>query len=232
MTAPSRMSMLERVAVTAVTGVGIAAATTSFHALTGLHAAAGAPPWLAPMLPIAFDGMIAAASLAVVAARRAARPAGYSWFLVGLYTSLSVAGNALHAAVPDLGPGGPLAAGIAAVFPLTLFLSFEQLLRITALARHQSPPHTAQDGSTETEAETGESPLAARTGREAVAALLDRHQAAGRDPWTLTGPAVAAATGLSVRRAQELLAQLRGYPAPADQDRNTGPGKEPRDDRA
>jgi hypothetical protein len=215
MITPARMSMLERVAVTAVTGVGIATATTSFHALTGLHTAAGAPPWLAPMLPIAFDGMITAASLAVVAARRAARPATYSWFLVGLYTSLSVAGNALHAAVPDLGPGGPLAAGIAAVFPLTLFLSFEQLLRITTLTRHH-PPHTAQNGTAETSAETGESPLAARTGREAVAALLDCQQAAGRDPWALTGPAVAAATGLSVRRAQELLAQLRDHPTPAD----------------
>lgn len=229
MTTPARMSMLERVAATAVTGVGIATATTSFHALTGLHTAAGAPPWLAPMLPIAFDGMITAASLAVVAARRAARPATYSWFLVGLYTCLSVAGNALHAAVPDLGPGGPLAAGIAAVFPLTLFLSFEQLLRITTLARHHPPPHTTQNGtaktSAETDAETGESPLAARTGREAVAALLDREHAAGRDPWALTGPAVAAATGLSIRRAQELLAQLRDHPTPADTPDRTRGGR-------
>jgi Protein of unknown function (DUF2637) len=93
------VTRLERIAVAAVTGVAVATATTSFHALTALHADAGAPGWLAPMLPVAFDGMITAASMAVVAARRAARPAGYSWFLVGLYTSLSVAGNAIHAAM-------------------------------------------------------------------------------------------------------------------------------------
>lgn len=42
-------------------------------------------------------------------------------------------------------------------------------------------------------------------GRDRVAALLDAHP----DPDSLTGPTVAAATGLSIRRAQELLAQLR-----------------------
>lgn len=195
------MTRLEHIAAAAVTGVAVATATTSFHALTELHADAGAPRWLAPMLPVAFDGMITAASMAVVAARRAGRPAGYSWFLVGLYTSLSVAGNAIHAAVPNLPPGGPLAAVVAAVFPLTLFLSFEQLLRIITLSRSDADPAAERaDGDAETRPGTG---------REQVAALLDAENRAGRDPSALTGPTVAHATGLSVRRAQELLAELR-----------------------
>ncbi|MGH8930265.1 MAG: DUF2637 domain-containing protein, partial [Egibacteraceae bacterium] len=131
MTAPP-MTRLERIAAAAVAGVAVATATTSFHALTQLHARAGAPDWLAPMLPIAFDGMVTAASMAVIAARRARRPAGYSWFLVAVFTTLSIAGNAIHAA-----PQGRLAALIAGTFPATLFLSFEQLLRITTLQRTQ-----------------------------------------------------------------------------------------------
>ena len=216
MTAPAT-SRLERVAAAAVAGVAVATATTSFHALTGLHAAVGAPGWLAPMLPIALDGMVTAASMAVVAARRARRPAGYSWFLVALFTTLSVAGNAIHAA-----PGGLLAAIIAATFPATLLLSFEQLLRITTLQR---TTHTDQGDETElggrdhdaevatAGAEPSAEPNAEQgvgwRGRQLVAALLDAQARAGRDPAALTGPVVAEATGLSVRRAQELLAQLR-----------------------
>jgi hypothetical protein len=207
------VTRLEHIAAAAVAGVGVATATTSFHALTELHANAGAPGWLAPMLPVAFDGMITAASMAVVAARRARRPAGYSWFLVVLYTTLSVAGNAIHAAVPNLESGGPLAAVIAATFPLTLFLSFEQLLRIITLSREHADPapeRADSDAGTRPGADGLRTQDAAPgTGRELVAALLAAEARAGRDISALTGPEVARATGLSVRRAQELLAELR-----------------------
>jgi hypothetical protein len=90
---------------------------------------------------------------------------------------------------------------VAAVFPLTLFLSFEQLLRIITLQRGDANPAPERpDDRTDT---------APGTGREQVAALLDAEARAGRDPSALTGPLVAQATGLSVRRAQELLAELR-----------------------
>jgi Protein of unknown function (DUF2637) len=155
----SRTSGLQKAAAVGVAGIAVATFTTSFHALTGLAAETGATAgWLAPMLPVALDGMVVAASMAVVAARRAGKPATYSWFLVGLYTSLSVAGNAAHAAAH-----GPVAAFIAAAFPLTLFLSFEQLLRITT-----APARAAER---ERDAETASTAPEPRTDREPVASL-------------------------------------------------------------
>lgn len=84
----------------------------------------------------------------------------------------------------------------AAAFPLTLFLSFEQLLRIVTAGKSDDPADIA------------------RAGREArartrVRHAWDAHLEAGGDPSTLSGPVVARSTGVSVRRAQELLAELR-----------------------
>lgn len=243
----SRISGLQRAAAAGVAGIAVATFTTSFHALTRLAAETGATAgWLAPMLPVALDGMVVAASMAVVAARRAGRPAGYSWFLVGLYTSLSVAGNAAYAA-----GRGPLAAFIAAAFPLTLFLSFEQLLRITTAparaaeregdaeaTRAASEPRQSQQPVASLQVNDSASlPPAAAAGRvwgpdsalppgggadaracvagdarSRVRAVWEDHRARGGDPAELTGLIVAEAAGCSVRRAQELLAELRSGP--------------------
>lgn len=255
----SPTSGLQKAAAVGVAGIAVATFATSFHALTGLAAETGATAgWLAPMLPVALDGMVVAASMAVVAARRAGRPAGYSWFLVGLYTSLSVAGNAAHAAAH-----GPLAAFIAAAFPLTLFLSFEQLLRITTAPRDaEGRERDAAQTRTAPEPHAGCEPVAslqvndpvgllppvaadlssrsdfaltsgvgavggadaratiAGDTRSRVRAVWDDHRARGGDPAQLTGLVVAEAAGCSVRRAQELLAELRAHQPPAGIFRN------------
>jgi hypothetical protein len=54
---------------------------------------------------------------------------------------LSIAGNAIHAA-----PRRGLAAVIAAALPLTLFLSFEQLLRILTAIKPDGPADQARAG--------------------------------------------------------------------------------------
>jgi Protein of unknown function (DUF2637) len=252
----SHTTGLQKAAAAGVAGITVATFATSFHALTGLAVETGATGgWLAPMLPVALDGMVVAASMAVVAARRAGRPAGYSWFLVGLYTSLSVAGNAAHAAAR-----GPLAAFIAAAFPLTLFLSFEQLLRITtapdrATGRERGAEETrAASGPREDrqpaaswqftggasaslpvltdwssgpgsalepgsgaagDAEARAGAAGAGDARARVRTVWEAHRAGGGDPTELTGLIVAEAAGCSVRRAQELLAELRADQPPA-----------------
>ncbi len=135
-----RLTGLEWTATAAVGGIAVATFATSFSALTDLARQSEAlTPELAPMLPVAVDGMIVAASLAVVTARRAGRSARYSWTLVGLYTAVSVVGNAVHA-LGTVQPGGALAAVIAAIFPLTLFLAFEQLLAILGHHRQTAMP--------------------------------------------------------------------------------------------
>ena len=185
-------SLHERVAAAAVGAIAVATFSTSAVTLTALaRDSGGTAPALAPMLPVALDGMVIAASLAVVTARRAGRSATSSWALVAVYTALSVAGNALHAAA-----NGAVAAVIAAAFPLTLLASFEQLLRITA-HHAAATPHPERNNHTDDSA------------RARVTRLWAAHTAAGGDPAALTGRDVARQAHCSVRRAQELLAELR-----------------------
>jgi len=88
--------------------------------------------------------------------------------------------------------------------------------------RHHTASHPG-DGETPAGADDADAPRgAARTARDArsararVRAALDDHAAAGGDPDELTGVQVAQAAGCSVRRAQELLADLRAaQPTPA-----------------
>ncbi|NMD95003.1 helix-turn-helix domain-containing protein [Rhodococcus sp. BL-253-APC-6A1W] len=101
------------VAVAGTAAICAAAFILSFAALTDLAARSGVTvPWLWPAI---VDGLILVATVAVVAG--AGR---YAWLLLLVGALVSVAGNVLHAALPD----GPLPiwlrATVAAVPPVAL----------------------------------------------------------------------------------------------------------------
>lgn len=101
------------VAVAGTTAICAAAFVLSFAALTDLAARSGVTvPWLWPAI---VDGLILVATVAVVAG--AGR---YAWLLLLVGALVSVAGNVLHAGLPD----GPLPiwlrATVAAVPPVAL----------------------------------------------------------------------------------------------------------------
>ncbi|WP_254622567.1 helix-turn-helix domain-containing protein [Rhodococcus sp. W8901] len=95
------------------TGIGVAAAVLSFTALSDLAARSGvAVPALWPAI---VDGVVVVATVAVVAG--AGR---YAWGLLIVGALVSVAGNALHAALPDEALPVWLRATVAAVPPVAL----------------------------------------------------------------------------------------------------------------
>ncbi|MFC9549832.1 DUF2637 domain-containing protein [Rhodococcus sp. NPDC056960] len=110
------------VAVAGTAGIGLAAFWLSFAALTDLaHRSGITVPWLGPLI---VDGLILTATVAVVA-----HSGGYAWTLLAVGAAMSLAGNMLHAALPE----GPLPvwlrAAVAAIPPLAL-------VAVTHLAVH------------------------------------------------------------------------------------------------
>jgi hypothetical protein len=94
----------------------------SFDALKGLAVKSGVAVGIAWLYPAIIDGAIIVFSLSVVQVSLNRERAVYPWFLVGLFTLLSVVLNIVHAQ-PDL-----LSRLLAAVPPVALFLSFELLM--------------------------------------------------------------------------------------------------------
>lgn len=120
---PSSSRPLRRVTVLAVVVVALVAAVASFDHQRQLAAAAG-EDWRAWLLPLSVDGLVVAASMTMLARRRAGLPAGaLAWLSLGLGAAASLAAN-VAAAEPTV--AGRL---VAAWPPLALLLGFELLLQ-------------------------------------------------------------------------------------------------------
>jgi hypothetical protein len=102
--------------------LALAAFRLSFDALRHLAAANGVAINMAWLYPALIDGAIIIFSLSVLQAGLNRDRTRYPWFLVALFTLLSIALNIIHA------PGNLLDRLLAAVPPVALFLSFELLM--------------------------------------------------------------------------------------------------------
>jgi DNA-directed RNA polymerase specialized sigma24 family protein len=118
----------------------------SYNALKQVASDNGIGSWQSTIWPLLIDFSLIVFSLAVVRAHLESESTWYAWLLVGLYTVATVSFNVYHA------PPGLAARLIAAVAPVSLFLSFELLM--SQLKRHAqrqqltlSLSQLAQEGS-------------------------------------------------------------------------------------
>lgn len=129
-------------------GLGIAALALSYTALADLAARAGLGEWQSMVWPLVVDGLILAATRAVVTlgdgdARR------YGWVLLWCAAVVSIAGNAAHLLLPA-GPVHPAVATAVAVVPPVAALAVTHLAIVRARARAEEEVACADD-----ETETG-----------------------------------------------------------------------------
>ncbi|WP_235825996.1 DUF2637 domain-containing protein [Candidatus Frankia alpina] len=110
--------------VVAVTTVAVVAAFVSYRHMRGVAMAHGEDPMTAAVLPFSVDGLIVAASMAMLAERRAGRNRSWlSYVLLALGACASLLANVLHAE-PTF-----TARIIAGWPPLALLGSYELLMR-------------------------------------------------------------------------------------------------------
>lgn len=163
---------------TAICGTVLIAAFAfwlSFTALTDLARRSGVEERQAWAWPLIVDGLIVVATVAVVALDRK-RESWYPWLLLMAGTLVSVAANALHAAVAaDADLSGLLAGSVAAVPPMVLLASTH--LTVVLVRSHRTTRTDVEDQPMSVEVEptvlTSNPTVAARTGgRRKVAAEL------------------------------------------------------------
>jgi hypothetical protein len=188
-----------------VLAIAALAYLVSFEAISDFAVQVGAFPaglrWCAPLL---VDSFTTAATLVVLwisltdGGMGRAFDAWYAWALIAGATAASVAINVAHA------PERQAAQLVAALPPMALLLSVELLMLVArrCLADRAAPAAQAAAPDRAGVAPQG-APLDTRT---RVLLLLEQEQTSGQ---RLTGSAVAAELGVSPRRAQELIRELR-----------------------
>ena len=124
-------------------GLGIAALALSYTALADLASRAGLGEWQSAVWPLVVDGLILAATRAVVTlgdgdARR------YGWVLLWSAAVVSIAGNAAHLLLPS-GPVHPAVATAVAVVPPVAALAVTHLAIVRARARAADEPVRADE---------------------------------------------------------------------------------------
>ena len=123
LTHPGAPRAVRTVTVAAVALVALVAATVSFEHMRELAHLAG-EGWRAWLLPLSVDGLLAAASMTLLARRRAGLPAsGIAWAAMALGIAASLAAN-IAAAQPT-----PTARLVAAWPALAFAIAFELLLQ-------------------------------------------------------------------------------------------------------
>jgi len=105
-----------------VLGLAVCAFILSYDALRNLASTNGVNPTLAWIWPVAIDGFLIVASIAVVRNSLMEERTLYQWALVIEFTGVSVVFNVIHA------PDTLLAQSIGAIPPLALVLAFELLM--------------------------------------------------------------------------------------------------------
>lgn len=122
----------------------------SYTALADLASRAGLGQWQAAAWPLVVDGLILAATRAVVTfgghdARR------YAWALLGCAAATSIAGNVAHALLPA-GPVHPAIAAIVAVVPPIAALAMTHLAVVRARVRQDAERAASATASPQVEA--------------------------------------------------------------------------------
>jgi hypothetical protein len=187
-----------RLAAATTAVVALAAAILSWDALSWAARQSGVDPRLAWLWPVAVDGGIATGTVAAVALRNARlRVRAWAWCVLGGGVSISLVGNAAHAA-----GGSPLHRVAAAVPALALAASLHLL---TVLVRHVGANARATAAPA-----PGLGPTPPARQRRASGSDRDRRLARllARHP-NATAAEVALALGVSRRTAQRLLAEAR-----------------------
>lgn len=125
----SRPIVVTGIATTVLIAVG--AFILSFASLTDLAARSGIDSSLAWIWPIIIDGLIVAATVAIVAlAGHDRRTLAYPWFLLFLGATVSTAANSIHAilTVGQLNTGvPPVVSAIVAAMPPVVLLAITHL---------------------------------------------------------------------------------------------------------
>lgn len=126
----------------------------SYTALADLASRAGLGPHQAAAWPLVVDGLILAATRAVVTfGRHDARR--YAWTLLGCAAAASIVGNAAHALLPS-GPVHPGIAAVVAVVPPVAALAMTHLAVVRARVRQDAELADAPDASPQVSAATSE----------------------------------------------------------------------------
>ena len=122
----------------------------SYTALADLASRAGLGQWQAAAWPLVVDGLILAATRAVVTfgAHDARR---YAWTLLGCAAAASIAANAAHALLPS-GPVHPAIAAVVAVVPPIAALAMTHLAVVRARVRQDAERVASDNASPQVEA--------------------------------------------------------------------------------
>ncbi|WP_162449709.1 DUF2637 domain-containing protein [Phytoactinopolyspora mesophila] len=134
----------------AVVVLGVAAFSLSFDALRDLAVASGIEERLAWIWPLVVDGFICVATVAAVLLRpRGWRIAWYPWVTLAIAASVSVAGNALHAAShADLSRVSLLVATLVSAVPPAALLCASHMLVVLLAPAAEPRRDTRGDGQT------------------------------------------------------------------------------------
>ncbi|PSL08144.1 uncharacterized protein DUF2637 [Haloactinopolyspora alba] len=139
--ASSRATLRRLITMIAVVGAALAigAFTLSFDALRELATISGLNPTLAWLWPLIVDGFILIATAAAVALRdRGRRVTWYPWATLILFSTISVAGNALHASnhAHHTAVSITIAAAVSAVPALALLLASHLMVVLLSTPNH------------------------------------------------------------------------------------------------
>jgi len=220
-TVPAGVPQADRVVLAAagvlVATVAVLAFLVSFDAISTYAIQTGAfPPGLGWAAPLLVDTFTVAATLVVYARSLARVRAPFAWAYVAASTLTSLALNVAHA--PDRLDARLLAAlpPLAQLAAIELLMSEARRLTRRPLAPPVMPVESAGTRGDDEGAEPAAGPATTERGsvstRERIAQLLVNAEARGT---TVTGLEAAAATGVSVRRAQQLLQALKATGPPA-----------------
>ncbi|MET3956884.1 hypothetical protein ABIE52_003750 [Rhodococcus sp. OAS809] len=136
----------------------------SYTALADLASRAGLGPHQAAAWPLVVDGLILAATRAVVTfGRHDARR--YAWTLLGCAAAASIVGNAAHALLPA-GPVHPGIAAVVAVVPPVAALAMTHLAVVRARVRQDAEGADARDASLQVGAASMEDALTQKEGKQ------------------------------------------------------------------
>ena len=146
---PVRVTRFDAALTYALAALGL---WISYTALADLAARAGLGQTQAHAWPLVVDGLILAATRAVVGfgehdARR------YAWTLLGCAAGASIAANVTHALLPD-GPVHPVIAAVVAVVPPVAALAMTHLAVVRARVRQDMESAAAGSASPQVEAAT------------------------------------------------------------------------------
>ena len=151
--APSTLSRpIVATGIAATVLIAVGAFTLSFAALTDLAVMAGINPALGWIWPLVVDGLIVAATVAIVAlAGQGTRVLAYPWSLLVLGATVSTAANAVHAILSVQNGHGvvpPLVSALVASMPPVVLLLITHLsvvlVQRSAPVKQAKPVKTAK----------------------------------------------------------------------------------------